>query len=154
MKNRAPAAGRARFYKNTYKTNRILMNFEVRAVEKSIKNQSKIDQKSIQNRSKINPKSIPNEAPRAVGPLLATGGAGGVQGGRRAVASSGPTARRPPAPPPAPPLLAGPQNRAKRCEGCSKWRVGEVMRKDARAREERTPRPLRISSKHQRTSLH
>ena len=36
---------KGRFYKNTYKTNRILMIFEVRGVEKSIKNQSKIDQK-------------------------------------------------------------------------------------------------------------
>ena len=36
---------KGRFYKSTYKTNRILMIFEVRGVEKSIKNQSKIDQK-------------------------------------------------------------------------------------------------------------
>ena len=36
---------KGRFCKNTYKTNRILMIFEVREVEKSIKNQSKIDQK-------------------------------------------------------------------------------------------------------------
>ena len=37
---------KGRFYKNAYKTNRILMIFEVRGVEKSIKNQSKIDQKA------------------------------------------------------------------------------------------------------------
>ena len=36
---------KGRFCKNTYKTNRILMIFEVREVEKSIKNRSKIDQK-------------------------------------------------------------------------------------------------------------
>ena len=36
---------KGRFCKNTYKTNRILMIFEVREVEKSIKNLSKIDQK-------------------------------------------------------------------------------------------------------------
>ena len=36
---------KGRFYKSTYKTNRILMIFEVRGVEKSIKNLSKIDQK-------------------------------------------------------------------------------------------------------------
>ena len=36
---------KGRFYKSTYKTNRILMIFEVRGVEKSIKNRSKIDQK-------------------------------------------------------------------------------------------------------------
>ena len=36
---------KGRFCKNTYKTNRILMIFEVREVEKSIKNRSKINQK-------------------------------------------------------------------------------------------------------------
>ena len=36
---------KGRFYKSTYKTNRILMIFEVREVEKSIKNLLKIDQK-------------------------------------------------------------------------------------------------------------
>ena len=35
---------KGRFYKSTYKTNIILMIFEVRGVEKSIKNRSKIDQ--------------------------------------------------------------------------------------------------------------
>ena len=36
---------KGRFCKNTYKANRFLMIFEVREVEKSIKNLSKIDQK-------------------------------------------------------------------------------------------------------------
>ena len=36
---------KGRFCKNLYKTNRILMIFEVREVEKSIKNRSKNDQK-------------------------------------------------------------------------------------------------------------
>ena len=36
---------KGRICKNTSKTNRILMIFEVREVEKSIKNQSKVDQK-------------------------------------------------------------------------------------------------------------
>ena len=40
---------RGRLCKNVYKTNRILMIFEVRGVEKSIKNRSKIDQKMESN---------------------------------------------------------------------------------------------------------
>ena len=49
--------------------------------------------------------------------------------------------------------FAGPQNLAKPCEGCSKWRVGGLTQEDAKACGERTPRPLSISSKHQRPSI-
>ena len=89
-------------------------------------------QKSIKNQSKINPKSIPNDAL-----------------GRSAGGSLGVLGLRPPASFRV--TFAGPQNRAKRYEGCSKWRVGEVTREDAegcrRTRETDPQAPYSISKR-------